>query len=92
MSCDWSVYCKTCNETHDFTDANHQKDLMLVLITHARAIAGLSPLMQDNRTFADISLTTSYGTIDVEWFRRHLEHELVPRDEYGNIAAEGIGQ
>ena len=88
MSCDWNIYCKTCGSTHEFIDANHRKDLMVVLITHASVIAALHPLVNDNGTWVDIDIHTCYGNIDVGWFHTHHTHELVPRDEYGRIDEE----
>lgn len=85
MSCDWNLYCKTCDSTHEFVDANHCKDLMTVLIRHASAIAGLQALIEDNNTWVNFELHTFYGNIDIEWFAEHYSHELVPRDEYGRI-------
>ena len=85
MSCDWNIYCKTCDSIHEFNDANHRRDLMVVLITHASAIAGLYTLLQDNGTWVDIELKCYYGTIDVGWFHTHHTHELFPIDEYRRI-------
>jgi len=84
MSCDWNIYCKTCDSTHEFCDANHQRELMVVLIDNAVAITGLNSLVNDRRIYSSIELNTSYGGVDIEWFVEHCKHELVPRNEYGS--------
>lgn len=49
MSTDWNVHCRTCKDTHSFDDANHQEELMWLLIDHASAIASLVPLLEADR-------------------------------------------
>jgi hypothetical protein len=85
MSCDWHIYCRTCDKSHDFLDANHRQDVMHVLIDHAAAIAALVPLFKDNRSW-DVELKVYYGSIDPSFFEEHLGHDLVPRSEYGNYS------
>ena len=85
MSCDWNIRCVTCNSTHEFQDANHCLNLMLILIKHAKVIGALDELMQDDTTWADIDLITQYGRIDTGWFKTHCEHELRAIDEYGRL-------
>jgi hypothetical protein len=87
MSCDWNIYCKTCDSTHGFADANYQKELMVMLIAHASEIAGLLPLVKDDSVpWIEITVRTTYGSLDIEWFHEHHTHVLVPIDEYGRIA------
>lgn len=85
MSCDWNIYCRTCNATHDFLDANHKEDLMWHLIRHASSIAALAPLMEGDLFNGNLELRTFYGRIDSRWFRDHLGHDLVPISEYGDF-------
>ncbi len=84
MSCDFHVYCRSCNSQHPFQDANHADRLMHTLIRHAPAIAALAPLLIESNEHIDVRV--HYGPIDAAWFRNHLGHELVVRDEYGRIA------
>ena len=81
MSCDWNVYCVTCDSEHRFSDANHQEDLMRTLVRHAKAIGALKELMSDGGW--SIEFGTYYGPIDVVWFAEHSGHALTIRDEYG---------
>lgn len=84
MSTDWNVYCRTCDDVHSFSDANHMDRDMVALIRHAEDIAALAPLLADEHVGHRIEFTLgSYGTIDPAWFKAHLGHDLVPRDEYG---------
>jgi hypothetical protein len=83
MSCDWNIYCKTCGSWCCFADANHALELMRHLIAHSGAIAGIADLCDDNKTQCTIKLLTSYGSVDASWFKAHLGHEVVPRNEYG---------
>jgi hypothetical protein len=86
MSCKWHIHCKTCNSLHDFFDANYQKDMMVMLISHASEIAGLLPLMKDvQHQWVAVQLSTSYGPVDIKWFHEHHSHVLVPIDEYGRM-------
>ena len=86
MSCRWDVYCKTCGESHGFDNSNHYERFMWVLIDHAKFIAGLAPLFNDDRTYQEIKLTAYAGYIDPEWFDKHQDHELVAKNEYGEIS------
>lgn len=87
MSCDWHIHCVTCKSTHRFDDANHRDEMMLDIIKHAAAIAGLAGLPEIAKH--DIKLTTTYyGDIDPTWFRDHLGHDLRPIDEYGGLATQ----
>lgn len=88
MSTDWSIYCRTCDSEHYFSDANHREMLMVRLIRHASAIAALAPLMDDPVSWDEIEFRTSYGHIDVRWFAKHHTHDLVPRSEYGEILGQ----
>ena len=89
MSCDWNIRCVDCNETHYFGDANHQDELMWLIIKHGAAIAELAPLLVGEE---DIKLMTPYGLIDAQWFAEHhpSSHTLVPIDEYGGLATQCI--
>jgi hypothetical protein len=83
VSRDFHVYCRSCDSEHAFSDANHASPVMAHLIKHAGAIAALVPLLDDcpeNLTFR-----IYYGYIEPRWFKAHLGHELVVRDEYGEI-------
>lgn len=85
MSCDYYVYCRACDERHDFNDANHRDRLMAHLIQHAAAIATLAPAL-DGYEGSNLTLGTSYGRVDCAWFARHLGHDLVAVDEYGRVS------
>lgn len=80
MSTDWNIRCVDCNVVHKFDDANHQDDLMVILIKHRDAIAALAPLLTECR---DIEFRVYYGGIDAAWFAAHAGHKLIPHDEYG---------
>lgn len=56
---------------------------MWLLIDHASDIAGLRPLLVDERCCNQLELECYCGRIDVNWFAQHLGHELVAMDEYG---------
>lgn len=85
VSCDWNIYCRTCDETHAFNDANRLEAEMHVLIKYAAQIAALAPVQ--NECGVDVQFGFySYGSIEPSWFARHLGHDLVPRDEYGRCA------
>lgn len=85
MSCDWSIFCRTCNEEHPFSDANHAERLMRHIIASAPQIAALVPLIDLNLSPWEIELGCRFGSIDPQFFREHLGHDLVPRSEYGNF-------
>lgn len=82
MSCDWNILCLDCKDTHTFNDANHEIELMQILIKHASAIAMLAPLFKDVY-WPKIEFKTLYGEIDPDWFAYHKGHNLIPIDEYG---------
>ena len=84
MSCDWNVYCRTCNEEHSFNDANHMEQEMAALVKHAGAIAALAPLFDESQ-WIEMNLGRHWGTISPRWFAKHLGHDLIPRDEYGRF-------
>lgn len=79
MSTDWNVHCVTCNDTHYFSDANHQDALMAALCKHADAIAALAPIA------GHVEIQTLWGSVDTSWFVKHRGHKLVPIDEYGHL-------
>lgn len=83
MSTDWNIHCVDCNSTHMFSDANHQEDLMRVLIRHRDAIASIAPLLAESRS--DIEFGTHWGSIDASWFAEHKGHKLQPINEYGRL-------
>jgi hypothetical protein len=83
MSCDWDIYCRTCEDNHGFSDANFQEDLMWLLIANYKEIAALDSLI--NNGVAEVQLKCFYGYIRPEWFVKHLGHELIPQSEYGDF-------
>ena len=83
MSCYWTIYCKTCDDSHEFAQSNHAREFMTLLITHASVIASINPLFEDKSDWREIELRSTCGYIDVGWFAVHHTHKLVPRDEYG---------
>ncbi len=83
MSRDFHVYCRSCDSEHPFNDANHADRLMAHLIKHAAAIAALVPLVDECPEM--LTFRIYYGHIEPNWFAEHLGHELVVRDEYGEI-------
>ncbi len=85
MSCDWRIKCVDCDDTHDFTDANHQVKFMRILIKHRDAIANLDALMSEPDNYVDIYLKTWYGNVDISFFKEHAGHKLIPISEYGDI-------
>jgi hypothetical protein len=84
MSIDWNVHCLDCKATHKFEDANHQDHLMALLCKHADAIADLADLVVEAGE-NDIELKTWWGRVDVQWFKTHRGHRLVPISEYGEL-------
>ena len=87
MSTDWNVHCLDCNDTHNFSDANHSVPLMRSLIRHAAALGGLAPIRKD-LSYWDLEVRTHHGPIDLEWFQKHAAHRLVPINEYGGFDDE----
>lgn len=86
MSCDWNLRCVTCAETHAFDDANHQINLMLLLIKSRHEIAALycldlSMIGLSKRLDVDVG----YGRVSLKWFADHHEHDIQPIDEYGRL-------
>lgn len=55
------------------------------LIANAQAIAALVPLIGQAPPCGDIELRCFYGSIEPQWFKDHLGHDLVPRSEYGDF-------
>jgi len=84
MSCDWNIYCRACDATHTFNDANHRLELMQLLIEHRHAIAGLAELFEHTE-HPGLVLQTGFGRVDPMWFLHHSGHPLVPISEYGDI-------
>jgi hypothetical protein len=82
MSCDWDIYCKTCDDNHGFSDANHQEELMWSIIDHAKEISDLALLVTNSE---EVRLISFYGPLSPNWFVKHLGHELVTRNEYGEF-------
>jgi hypothetical protein len=86
MSCDWNLHCVTCNSTHGFDDANHQIKLMMLLIKHRHAIAGLDSLNLETEMLGhELAVDVGYGRIRTRWFATHHNHELRPIDEFGRL-------
>lgn len=84
MSTYWDIYCRTCDEDCGLRE-NHNEEGMALLISAAPVIATLPPL-------AGLSVKSDYGSdLDIEWFRRHAAHDLVPRNEYG-VCSEQCNQ
>ena len=82
MSCDWDVYCRTCDESLGLPDMNHDDHKMRALIAYAPQLAALAPLMNEQHSF-ELNATYGRAAIDCGFFAKHLGHDLVPRDEYG---------
>jgi hypothetical protein len=84
LSCDWDVWCVTCGEAVTcFSDANHQVDMMRALVRHAPAIAAFATVFDDPQL--DLRIETPWGCVVPRDFAEHADHELVPRDEYGQF-------
>lgn len=90
MSCDWHIKCVDCDDVHRFDDANHQDDLMRLIIRHASAIAGLAALRAED-VQGDVEIWIYYGQIDIGWFATHHTHQLKPIDEYGRLDTQCQG-
>lgn len=89
MSCHWGVKCVTCDSKHWFNDANHREDLMLLLIRHRDALAGLAELVAGAWSASlVVDISTLWGRVDPAWFRDHAGHELRPVDEYGRLLGQ----
>jgi len=89
MSCDWDVWCLDCEDAHGFSDANHERALMVALATVGPQLAALAPTMRvlsGLPGYADPGLHLRHDRfrVDFEWFEKHGAHRLIARDEYGH--------
>jgi hypothetical protein len=82
VSTDWNIWCLDCKSEHRFCDANWREQDMFTFIRHAKAIGALAPLASEADLF---ELRWTYGNLDPHWFAKHADHQLVPRNEYGNF-------
>ncbi len=82
MSTDWYPYCLTCHESYDLWNCRHP-DFILYLITNAEFIVKMGEFINRTPSYIDIELHSTYGDIHPEWFKKHLGHQLVPKNEYG---------
>ncbi len=60
---------------------------MWLFIANSKEIAALEPLV--NNGVAEVQLRCFYGYIRPEWFVKHLGHDLIPRNEYGELGTSG---
>jgi hypothetical protein len=81
MSTDWYPYCLTCHESYDMWNC-HRPDFILYLFANAELIIKIGEFQEGSAV--DIDVHTWYGDIHPEWFKKHLGHQLVPKNEYGN--------
>lgn len=88
MSCDWYPYCLTCHESYDMWNCG-KPDFILYLIANSEFIVKIGEFQSG--TNVDIEVKSWYGLIDPEWFKKHLGHQLVPKNEYGRyLDSNGI--
>jgi len=81
MSTDWYPYCLTCHESYDMWNC-HRPDFILYLFRNIDFIVKIGEF-QDGSS-VDIDVHSLYGDIHPEWFKKHLGHQLVPKNEYGD--------
>ena len=79
MSCDWDVWCTTCDVGLGL-DWSHGEHACLALIEQRDELAHMASL-----NLLDIDVRVNGSHIDIGWFARHAGHALVPRDEYGRL-------
>lgn len=83
MSCDWWVYCRTCDEELSYPSLNHGEDTLTKLIRAAPQIVQIyeiSKSVPDNLLTVDVQAL--HMSFDASWFKKHLGHDMVPRNEY----------
>ncbi len=81
MSTYWDVYCRTCKEGAGLQE-NHNEQGMFDLIRAAPALATLPDGI-------GLGVESDRGSrLDMEWFRKHAGHELIPIDEYGRFSGQ----
>ena len=102
MSCDWDVYCKDCDSSHGFDDANHEDKLMHELAKLGPQLKRLCiemipivALTKDRNLglFVTPAIVLNPGTshelsLYEVWWAKHGDHKLVARDEYGRCDDE----
>lgn len=82
MSCSWDIVCLNCDERAGIENANHEDELMRVLIKHRRALAMVGEMAAELWSL-DLVANTHYVT--PLFFREHEGHELRPISEYGTF-------
>jgi len=82
MSCDWDVYCRTCDSYMGLSDWNQALDAVRELIAHAPDWVKIWAL---NQELYHLGLHMERGgrAVCLEFFHEHASHDLVARNEYG---------
>lgn len=84
MSCRWDAYCLDCQESAGLENGwNHASDDVLALCKHAHFLAQIRPRLGGN-----FELMRWSSEVPLDWFAKHAQHRLVPRDEYGRCLDE----
>lgn len=89
MSCNWDIRCVDCCEEASIADANHEVEIMHLLVQHAQELANLAGLVNavnvpKNHVY-DVSLYINNYYVPLEFFAKHGTHHLRPVDEYGRF-------
>jgi len=88
MSTYWNLYCRTCDDEEEIW-ANHAEGRLAELIALKHSFAAVYEQIGS----IDIPLNDNFhiygergSTVPLEWFHKHHDHEIVPRNEYGQCA------
>lgn len=89
MSCNWNVYCVDCSENAGMS-VNHGEATMRLLVDRRAVLELLGHTFTDGKSLGsawDLTLMLDGVNIDVSFFLRHREHNIRPRNEYGEFDA-----
>lgn len=80
MSCDWDLYCIDCEDYLGLSDWNHGDEACLELWKSREQIAAGAEVesIQIRATWRD-------DRIDPAWFLKHKNHNVRPKNEYGQL-------
>lgn len=91
MSTYWDIKCRTCNVKAGAYNQNHAESQMWDIIKHAAAIAAAAPVLAAFGCTDGLDIGVGWRP-DAEWFVKHLGHDLVPVNEYGEESGQCSGQ
>jgi hypothetical protein len=80
MSTTWDIRCRTCKD--DLGLEEHGEGGIFDLIAAAKSLAALPAGF-------GLSVESDCGShLDLDWFRKHAEHDLIPINEYGRESGQ----